>query len=67
MDPATQNVTLLLIELTKGNKEAASKLIPLVYDELHRLARRHMRRERADRRNSSRAECHSSNMLHDLL
>ncbi len=48
MDPASQDVTLLLIELTKGNKEAASKLIPLVYDELHRLAKRHMRRERSD-------------------
>ncbi len=48
MDPANQDVTLLLIELTKGNKEAASKLIPLVYGELHRLAKRHMLRERSD-------------------
>jgi RNA polymerase sigma-70 factor (ECF subfamily) len=48
MDPASQDVTLLLIELTKGNKKAASKLIPLVYDELHKLARRHMLRERTD-------------------
>jgi RNA polymerase sigma factor (TIGR02999 family) len=47
MDPAS-DVTLLLIEMTNGNKEAESKLIPLVYDELHRLARRHMRRERTD-------------------
>src|SRR5258705_12932373 len=46
MDPAIHDVTLLLGELTKGNKEAESKLIPLVYDELHRLAQRHMRRER---------------------
>jgi RNA polymerase sigma factor (TIGR02999 family) len=48
MDPASADVTLLLAELTRGNKDAASKLIPLVYDELHRLAKRHMRRERAD-------------------
>jgi len=48
MQPSSQDLTLLLIELTKGNKEAESKLIPLVYDELHRLARRHMRRERTD-------------------
>jgi RNA polymerase sigma factor (TIGR02999 family) len=48
MDPATHDVTLLLGELTKGNKEAESKLIPLVYGELHRLAQRHMRRERID-------------------
>jgi RNA polymerase sigma-70 factor (ECF subfamily) len=48
MDLASEDVTLLLIELTRGNKEAASKLIPLVYDELHKLARRHMRCERTD-------------------
>ena len=41
-------MTQLLVELTKGNKEAASKLIPLVHDELHRLARRQMRGERTD-------------------
>jgi RNA polymerase sigma-70 factor (ECF subfamily) len=43
-----QDVTQLLIELTKGNNEATSKLIPLVYKELHRLARRQMRGERSD-------------------
>jgi len=48
MDPASEDVTLLLTELTNGNEEAASKLIPLVYNELHRLAKRHMRRERPD-------------------
>jgi RNA polymerase sigma factor (TIGR02999 family) len=44
----SEDVTQLLVELTKGNKEAASKLIPLVYKELRRLAGRQMRRERAD-------------------
>ena len=48
MDPESQDVTRLLIELTNGNEEAASKLIPLVYNELHKLAKRHMRRERSD-------------------
>jgi len=46
----TQNrsnaVTGLLAELRKGNKEAEAKLIPLVYAELHRLARHYMRGER---------------------
>jgi RNA polymerase sigma-70 factor (ECF subfamily) len=41
-------VTALLAQLKKGNQEAASKLIPLVYKELHRLARAYMRRERFD-------------------
>jgi RNA polymerase sigma-70 factor (ECF subfamily) len=48
VNPTAQDVTQLLVELTNGNKEAGSKLIPLVYDELHRLARRQMRRERGD-------------------
>jgi RNA polymerase sigma-70 factor, ECF subfamily len=42
------DVTILLSELTHGNQEAAEKLIPLVYDELRRLARSYMRRERQD-------------------
>ncbi len=41
--PGGEDVTILLAELTKGNKEAASKLVPLVYDELRRLAVGYMR------------------------
>jgi RNA polymerase sigma-70 factor, ECF subfamily len=48
MRPAQSDVTSLLSQLTEGNQEAAEKLIPLVYDELKRLARSYMRRERAD-------------------
>jgi RNA polymerase sigma-70 factor (ECF subfamily) len=43
-----QDVTLLLSALTRGEEQAASKLIPLVYDELRRLAASYMRRERGD-------------------
>lgn len=46
--PRGEDVTVLLAELTKGNKDAASKLIPMVYDELRRLADGYMRRERGD-------------------
>ena len=46
--PGGEDVTILLAELTRGNKEAASKLIPMVYDELRRLADGYMRRERGD-------------------
>lgn len=41
-----KSVTELLIESSHGNQEALAKLMPLVYDELHRLARSYMRRER---------------------
>lgn len=44
---ASPQVTELLIEWSNGNKEALDKLIPLVYQELRRLARHYMRRERA--------------------
>jgi RNA polymerase sigma-70 factor, ECF subfamily len=42
------DVTVLLAKLAKGNQDAGEKLVPLVYDELKRLARRYMRRERPD-------------------
>jgi RNA polymerase sigma factor (TIGR02999 family) len=48
MDKGSGDVSVLLAEWTNGNKEAAARLIPLVYDELHRLANRYMRRERGD-------------------
>jgi RNA polymerase sigma-70 factor, ECF subfamily len=46
--PSGGDVTILLAELKKGDKEAASKLIPIVYDELRRLAGSYMRHERSD-------------------
>ena len=39
---------MLLAQLVDGKDEAASKLIPMVYDELRRLAGGYMRRERGD-------------------
>lgn len=47
-DPAREDVTILLGQLANGNDGAASKLMPLVYDELRRLAGGYMRRERSD-------------------
>jgi RNA polymerase sigma-70 factor (ECF subfamily) len=40
------DVTELLATAHKGDPEALSKLLPMVYGELHRLAGRYMRRER---------------------
>ncbi|MGA2534957.1 MAG: sigma-70 family RNA polymerase sigma factor [Terracidiphilus sp.] len=44
----SQEVTLLLSALTHGDEGAASKLMPVVYNELRRLAGSYMRRERSD-------------------
>jgi RNA polymerase sigma factor (TIGR02999 family) len=41
-------ITRLLADWSKGDQAALDKLLPLVYDELHRLARSYMRRERPD-------------------
>jgi RNA polymerase sigma-70 factor (ECF subfamily) len=41
-------VTLLLKAMKNGDESAAGKLLPLVYSELHRLAKSYMRRERPD-------------------
>lgn len=42
-----ERVTGLLLAWSEGDQAALEKLIPLVYAELHRLARRYMRRENA--------------------
>jgi RNA polymerase sigma factor (TIGR02999 family) len=39
-------ITQLLAQWREGNQSALDELYPLVYDELHRLARRYMSRER---------------------
>ena len=43
-----EQVTQLLQAMHKGDPAAAETLLPLIYKELHRLARSYMRRERAD-------------------
>jgi RNA polymerase sigma factor (TIGR02999 family) len=44
---ASHEVTELLRDWSRGDQSALDKLIPLVYDELRRLAHKHMRREKA--------------------
>ncbi|MGE5358522.1 MAG: sigma-70 family RNA polymerase sigma factor [Bacteroidales bacterium] len=46
MQPSPASVTRLLQEWSDGRREAFDELFPLVYDELRRLAARHLRRER---------------------
>lgn len=44
----SHDVTNLLAELRRGNREVEQELIPLVYSELRRLARSFLRKERPD-------------------
>lgn len=47
-EASQESVTQLLIQWSGGHRDALDQLMPLVYDELHRLAQRHLRRERQD-------------------
>ncbi|MBK7995477.1 MAG: sigma-70 family RNA polymerase sigma factor [Blastocatellia bacterium] len=42
----SKNVTQLLIDWNGGDKSALEKLLPMIYQELHLLASRYLRRER---------------------
>jgi RNA polymerase sigma factor (TIGR02999 family) len=45
MTPPPQQVTQLLNDWSSGDQAARDRLMPLVYDELHRLAHQYMKRE----------------------
>ena len=45
---SAQEISALLMDWSGGDRKALDKLMPLVYDELHKLAHRYMSRERAD-------------------
>ncbi len=44
----SKDVTQLLVDWSQGDEKALEELLPLVYDELHRLAEHYMSRERSD-------------------
>lgn len=46
--PSPENITQLLERWSKGDEKALEQLMPLVYDELHRLAGAYLRRERRE-------------------
>ncbi len=55
-------VTELLVGWNRGDEDALSKLLPLVYDELRRLASRYLRQERPDHILQSTALVHEAYM-----
>ena len=44
--PSREGVTQLLIAYRDGDREAFDRLVPMVYDDLRRIARRQLRRGR---------------------
>jgi RNA polymerase sigma factor (TIGR02999 family) len=55
-----EDVTQLLENWSNGDKVSLEKLMPLVYDELHRLAQRYLRQERSDHTLQSTALVHEA-------
>ncbi|MCI0389298.1 MAG: sigma-70 family RNA polymerase sigma factor [Acidobacteria bacterium] len=47
MRPSSEEISQLLVAWGNGDREALDQLMPLVYDELRRLAHRYLGRERA--------------------
>jgi RNA polymerase sigma factor (TIGR02999 family) len=60
MEPTSQEVTQLLIAWSNGEAAALDSLMPVVYDELRRLARHHMNREAANRTLQTTALIHEA-------
>jgi hypothetical protein len=60
MPEADPDVTQLLLDLGEGDPAAMDRLLPLVYDELHRLARRQRLGERADHTLNTTALVHEA-------
>jgi RNA polymerase sigma factor (TIGR02999 family) len=58
--PVTADVTRLLLEWSQGDEGALKKLIPVVYRELHRLARYYMSHERPGHTLQSTALIHEA-------
>jgi len=44
--PDDEDITRLLNDFSNGDQDAFERIIPIVYQELHRIAERHMNRER---------------------
>jgi RNA polymerase sigma factor (TIGR02999 family) len=62
MDSAPPTITQLLVEWSEGDRAALDQLMPLVYDELRRLARSYLRRERPDHTLQATALVHEAYM-----
>ena len=60
MPDDSSDVTQLLLDLGAGDPEAMDRLLPIVYDELHRLAHRQRRGERPDHTLNTTALVHEA-------
>jgi RNA polymerase sigma factor (TIGR02999 family) len=59
-DPSPQNVTKLLVQWSSGDQGALDALMPLVYEELRRVARYYLKQEKQSHTLSSTALVHEA-------
>jgi DNA-directed RNA polymerase specialized sigma24 family protein len=59
---SSSSITALLVRWRSGDQEALDALMPLVYDELRRVAQHYLRRERCDHTLQSTALVHEAYM-----
>ena len=59
-EPSPQNVTKLLVQWSSGDQGALDALIPLVYEELRRVARYYLKQEKPSHTLSSTALVHEA-------
>ena len=59
-ESSAQNVTKLLVQWSKGDQRALEALVPLVYEELRRVARYYLRQEKQNHTLSSTALVHEA-------
>jgi len=60
MPAAEHDVTRLLHEWSEGNQQALGELLPIIYDELRRLAHIYLRRERSEQTLQTTALVHEA-------
>ena len=60
MNAVCHDVTELLLQWSSGKREAADKLMPLVYPELRRIAKKYLSKERPDHTLQSTALVHEA-------
>ena len=60
MMPTSHEVTELLLAWSEGDQGALDRLVPLVYAELHRLAKSYMRKEQAEQTLQTTALIHEA-------
>ncbi len=58
--PPQGDITRLLADLTGGNSDVVNTLLPLIYDELHRMASNQLRNERRDHTLNATALVHEA-------